>query len=191
MNEIFQGLLETHVLQWALSLPEWVAIVFLGACLAAFALLYVFKVQVSNYGSKVGITFDQVEPVVKTLTMFAIQLFVMKQGLQESRRISQLRMIAQTIDSMYDTKSTLRVSELVRAMDNALMRNSEDFDINAHERAELVKEMAARIVKEVQTVGNKVNDNENDPIVRPSDVAVWINNTINTIHKTKQKQARF
>lgn len=191
MNDIMTSLLQSHVMEWALGLPEWAIIAFLAACVAAFVLLFLFREQVTKYGAKVGITADQVEPVVKTLAMFAIQLFVMKQGLQETRRISQLRTITQLIDTMYDSKSTLRVSELVRAMDEALVRNAVVFDIDAQERVELVKDMAGRIVKEVQTVGNKVNDNENDPIVRPTDVAAWINNTINTIHKTKEKQARF
>lgn len=191
MDQILSGLLQTQVMQWGMGLPTWLIVAFLVACLVAFALLFLFKDRFNKYGAKIGITYDQVEPVVKTLTMFAIQLFVMKQGLQESRRINQLRNIAQLIDATYDSKSTLRVSELVYAMDKALKANEQDLDIDAQERSELVKDMAARIIKEVKTVGNKVNDDENDPIVRPTDVSLWINNTINTIHKTKQRQARF
>lgn len=191
MDQILSGLLQTQVMQWGMGLPSWLIVAFLVACLVAFALLFLFKDRFNKYGAKIGITYDQVEPVVKTLTMFAIQLFVMKQGLQESRRINQLRNIAQLIDATYDSKSTLRVSELVYAMDKALKSNEQDLGIDAQERSDLVKDMATRIVKEVKTVGNKVNDDENDPIVRPTDVSLWINNTINTIHKTKQRQARF
>ena len=191
MDQILSGLLQTQVMQWGMGLPTWLIVAFLVACLVAFALLFLFKDRFNKYGAKIGITYDQVEPVVKTLTMFAIQLFVMKQGLQESRRINQLRNIAQLIDATYDSKSTLRVSELVYAMDKALKSNEQDLGIDAQERSDLVKDMATRIVKEVKTVGNKVNDDENDPIVRPTDVSLWINNTINTIHKTKQRQARF
>lgn len=191
MDQILSGLLQTQVMQWGMGLPTWLIAVFLVTCLVAFALMFLFKDRFNKYGAKIGITYDQVEPVVKTLTMFAIQLFVMKQGLQESRRINQLRNIAQLIDATYDSKSTLRVSELVYAMDKALKANEQDLGIDAQERSELVKDMAARIIKEVKTVGNKVNDDENDPIVRPTDVSLWINNTISTIHKTKQRQARF
>ena len=191
MNLFFEDLMQNQALVWGLGLPTWVITVILVVCIAAFFATLVFKKHLDKYAQKVGISMDQVEPVVKTMAKFAIQLFVMKQGLQETRRINQMRVIAETLDKMYAPDSTLRISELVRAMDAALLRNAVHLDLEAKERVELVKQMADKIVNEVQTVGTKVNDNENDPIIRPSDVSRWIQTTIDTIHVAKQKQARF
>lgn len=191
MNLFFENLMQNQVLDWGLGLPTWVITVILVVAVMMFLTTMVFKKRLDGYAQKVGVTMDQVEPVVKTITKFAIQLYVMKQGLQETRRISQMRVIAEMLDSMYTPDSTLRVSELVHAMDAALVRNAVHLDLDARERVVLVKQMADKIVNEVQMVGTKVNDNENDPIVRPSDVSRWILSTIDTIHTAKQKQARF
>lgn len=191
MNLFFEDLMQNQALTWGLGLPTWVITVILVVCIASFFATLVFKKHLDKYAQKVGISMDQVEPVVKTMAKFAIQLFVMKQGLQETRRINQMRVIAETLDKMYAPDSTLRISELVHAMDAALLRNAVHLDLEAKERVELVKQMADKIVNEVQTVGTKVNDNENDPIIRPSDVSRWIQTTIDTIHVAKQKQARF
>ena len=168
MNEI-----SNVVVQWASGMPEFVLYIICGLAAVAFITNYVFSDRIRDYAKKHGIEYAHVDRAVKQLAMLAIKLYVFKKGIEDARKVAVMKEIASLIDATYASKSTVRLSELVEYLgDEILLRYGATDD--GVMRREIVKEISERVVEEVVKVGDKVNDNEHDPIVKPRDISKWI-----------------
>lgn len=175
-------MVESVILNQFTGLPDWVTWAFLAAAGLLFAGFYIFPKQIRSFTDKYNIPFDGVDAAVRRIAMLAVRLYVVKRGIDDTRKIEKMQTIALVIDSVYPSKGTsLRVSELVNTLSLEMARKYGGRLLDEH--IELVNDISETIVNEVSKVGSKVNDNENDPLINTKDVSDWIKKGTKSVSK--------
>lgn len=174
--DMFQEML----LGWGVALPDWLFWMLIVLIVLVVGGFYVFNKKAKQLAVKYDIPFDKVDGMVRMMASLAIRLYVLKKGVEETNKIARIKNIALTIDLMYPNVSSIRLSTLVTELELAIGRKFSGDELVAHKR--VVNELQTNIVKELIPVGMHIQDNENDPIINPREIAVWINKGISAVN---------
>lgn len=168
------------LLGWGVALPDWLFWMLILLIVLVVGGFYVFNKKAKQLAVKYDIPFDKVDGMVRMMASLAIRLYVLKKGVEETNKIARIKNIALTIDLMYPNVSSIRLSTLVTELELAIGRKFSGDELVAHKR--VVNELQTNIVKELIPVGMHIQDNENDPIINPREIAVWINKGISAVN---------
>lgn len=163
------------------ALPSWafwiVFIVILGTAISS----YLFPSFWQRLSEKTGFKYSQVDAIVKSLGMLAVRMYVIKQSIDESRKVEDIKAVNEVIQHIALGKKEMRLSELVDRTEVTLAKLY--LGDRLLDRIDIIRDIQKQIVKELIKVGSKVNDNEKDPMVNPQDVVTWINKGVKSVKK--------
>ena len=130
---------------------------------------------------KTGFKYSQVDAIVKSLGMLAVRMYVVKQSIDESRKVEDIKAVNEVIQHIALGKKEMRLSELVDRTEVTLTKLY--LGDRLQDRIDIIRDIQKQIIKELIKVGSKVNDNEKDPMVNPQDVVGWINKGVKSVKK--------
>ena len=163
------------------TLPTWafwiVFIVILGTAISS----YLFPSFWKRLSERTGFKYSQVDAIVKSLGMLAVRMYVIKQSIDESRKVEDIKAVNEVIQHIALGKKEMRLSELVDRTEITLTKLY--LGDRLLDRIDIIRDIQKQIVKELIKVGSKVNDNEKDPMVNPQDVVSWINKGVKSVKK--------
>ena len=163
------------------TLPTWafwiVFIVILGTAISS----YLFPSFWKRLSERTGFKYSQVDAIVKSLGMLAVRMYVVKQSIDESRKVEDIKAVNEVIQHIALGKKEMRLSELVDRTEVTLTKLY--LGDRLQDRIDIIRDIQKQIIKELIKVGSKVNDNEKDPMVNPQDVVSWINKGVKSVKK--------
>ena len=163
------------------TLPTWafwiVFIVILGTAISS----YLFPSFWKRLSERTGFKYSQVDAIVKSLGMLAVRMYVVKQSIDESRKVEDIKAVNEVIQHIALGKKEMRLSELVDRTEVTLTKLY--LGDRLQDRIDIIRDIQKQIIKELIKVGSKVNDNEKDPMVNPQDVVGWINKGVKSVKK--------
>lgn len=162
------------------GIPDWLMWVILAIVLVLVIGFFFFSKKLKAVAKEHDVDFDKVDGLVKMLAMLAVRLYVVKKGVEETAKVERIKNVAGMVDMLYPTDSSIRLSQLVDELDNVAVGKFTGADYVAHK--EIVTDLKENILHEVVKVGDKVNDNEYDPIINPQDISKWIKKGINAVN---------
>lgn len=168
-------------LNFSTSLPNWAFYIVFGVILATAISSYLFPNFWLKTSQRIGMNYTQVDSIVKGLGMLAVRMYVLKQSIDETRKIEDIKAVSDVIQNIALGKKEMRLSELVNRTETDLTRLY--LGDRLLDRVDIVRDIQKNIVKELVKVGDKVNDNEKDPMVNPQDVVAWINKGVKSVKK--------
>lgn len=161
-------------------IPNWLMWAFLGLVLVLVVGFYFFSKQLKKVAVKHDVDFDKVDGLVKMLAMLAVRLYVVKKGVEDTQKVERIKNVAEMVDALYPTDSSIRLSQLIDDLDNMSASKFVGGDYIKHK--EIVVDLKENILHEVVKVGDKVNDNEHDPIINPQDISKWIKKGLSAVN---------
>ena len=108
-------------------------------------------------------------------------MYVIKQSIDESRKVEDIKAVNEVIQHIALGKKEMRLSELVDRTEITLTKLY--LGDRLLDRIDIIRDIQKQIVKELIKVGSKVNDNEKDPMVNPQDVVSWISKGVKSVKK--------
>lgn len=172
-------MIQDTILNFGANLPDWLFYAVLVAVAIAVACFYIFSKQVRATAEKYDIKYETVDGMVKMVASLAIRLYVIKKGVEETAKVSRIKNIAATIDIMYPTDSSIRLSQLVSEVERAVARKFQGAELVQHQT--VIEDIRNSIITELVNVGDKIKDNEHDPIINPKQVAHWIDKGVKAV----------
>jgi hypothetical protein len=172
------------ITEWSYVIPEWLFWTILAVVGVLVVAMYFFSKRVRKVTDKYDIPFDRVDGIVKMLAMLAVRLYVVRKGVEETDKITRIKNVAFMVDTLYPTESSVRLSQLVTEIELAAGRKYTGNELLKHNQ--IVVDIQSNILKEVIKVGDKVADNENDPLVNPRDIGKWIQKGIEAVDVIKK-----
>lgn len=170
-----------QLLNMAATLPTWAFWIVFTVILGTAISSYLFPSFWQRLSEKTGIKYSQVDAIVKSLGMLAVRMYVIKQSIDESRKVEDIKAVNEVIQHIALGKKEMRLSELVDRTEVTLAKLY--LGDRLLDRIDIIRDIQKQIVKELIKVGSKVNDNEKDPMVNPQDVVSWINKGVKSVKK--------
>ena len=177
-------ILQDMLLNYGVSMPEWVFWLFIVIVAILVIVFYVFGAHVKKLTAKYDIPFEDVDDMVKMMASLAIRLYVLRKGVEETNKIARIKNISQAIDIFYPTESRIRLSALVAELELEVSKSFSGAELVEHKI--LLSDMHTSILNELIPVGQHIKDNERDPVVDPKQVAAWINKGISAVDFVKR-----
>lgn len=175
------GIIDQLFLNQITLLPQWAVWSFIAVAIVLAAAFYLFPKQISNFSDKYHVSFIGLDNAVRRIAMLAVRLYVVKRGIDDTRTITHMKAVSQIIDTLYPKNTGIKLSELVEAMNQELEKRYAGSVLDKNK--EIVEGVTTAMVSEIVKVGDKVKDNENDPMVNPREISSWIKKGVNTIKR--------
>lgn len=163
------------------TLPQWVFWSFIVVAAILAITFYLFPKQIRSFSDKYHVSFAGLDNAVRRIAMLAVRLYVVKKGIEDTRMITHMKSVAQMIDTLYPKNTGIKLSELVETMNQELAKQYGGSVLGKNK--EIVEGITTAMVSEIVKVGDKVKDNENDPMVNPREISSWIKKGVNTIKR--------
>ena len=173
-------IIQETLLDWGLMLPDWAFWTLLIVIAIIVVGFYLFGKSIKKVTDKYEIPFDTVDGIVKMMASLAIRLYVLKKGVEETKKVARIKNVAMTIDAMYPAQSSIRLSELINEVEVAMAKKFGGNELIEHKA--VLTDLKHSIVKELIPVGVHIKDNENDPLINPREVASWINKGVSAVN---------
>lgn len=160
------------LLSAGMMLPDWafwLVIIVIGLLVAMF---YIFPKQLKQAAEEYDIPYDTVDSLVKMAGSLAVRLWVLRKSVEETEKVARIKNVALTIEMLYPSTSSIRLSQLVAELETAIAQKFQGGELAQHNN--VIEDLRDNLVAELVTVGPYIKDNERDPMVNPQEVAVWI-----------------
>ena len=175
------GIIDQLFLNQITLLPQWAVWSFIAVAIVLAAAFYLFPKKISNFSDKYHVSFIGLDNAVRRIAMLAVRLYVVKRGIDDTRTITHMKAVSQIIDTLYPKNTGIKLSELVEVMNQELEKRYTGSALDKNK--EIVEGVTTAMVSEIVKVGDKVKDNENDPMVNPREISSWIKKGVNTIKR--------
>lgn len=173
-------MIQEFFLNFAVGLPEWVFWTFTITVALIVAAFFLFSHRIKKVTDKYEIPFEAVDGMVRMMASLAIRLYVLRKGVEETNKISRIKNVASTIDLLYPTQSSIRLSKLVTEVEVAMAKKFTGAELEKHQS--VIVDLQHSIIKELLPVGSHIKDNENDPVINPKEVAQWISKGVSAVN---------
>lgn len=177
-------MIQTTLLNYGVLLPDWLFWTIMAVVAVVVLAFFFFSKHIRKVTDKYDIPFDKVDGMVKVMASLAIRLYVLKRGVEEAKKVDRIKNIALTIDLLYPSQSSIRLSSLVTELEKSIGKNFNGTELSEH-RA-VIKDIQQSILNELAPVGSHVNDNEKDPIINPHEIATWIEKGVRAVDYVKR-----
>lgn len=173
------GILDQAFLNLMTTVPQWVFWIFIAVATLLTVAFFLFPNQIRNLTDKYHVSFVGFDNAVRRIAMLAVRLYVVKLGIEDTRMIGYMKTVAQLIETLYPKNTGIKLSELVDTMNDELAKRYGGTVLDKNK--EIVAGVTTAMVNEIVKVGDKVNDNEHDPMVNPREISSWIKKGVSSI----------